>query len=296
MRTSSAHVLWTSLRPYSLHTINKAMQLISSERTVKIEKSPKFKVTYPELNHNKPLVIIMAWLLAQQKHILKFAELYMDQGFDVLNVSIAPWQLLWPAKGSQVVAGDLVDFLHVNEVYQPLLVHGFSIGGYQWGEALVKMNQDKEIYKPILDRIVGQIWDSAADITEIPIGFPKALFPKNPVLQAATEKYIRYHMRTFYDVATVHYIRSSQMFHTSIVRAPALFFFSKSDPVGCVESNMRVKEAWDAQGISTRVKCWDKSPHVLHFKMHPKEYMAELFAFLDRLNLVEHPEKVKAKL
>lgn len=84
-----------------------------------------------------------------------------------------------------------MQFLHVNQMYQPLLLHGFSVGAYLWGEVLVRMKQDLELYRPVVNRIVGHIWDSGADITEIPVGFPKALFPNNPVLRNATEKYIR---------------------------------------------------------------------------------------------------------
>ena len=39
-----------------------------------------------------------------------------------------------------------------------------------WGECLVHMARDQERYSSILNRISGQIWDSAADITEIPVG------------------------------------------------------------------------------------------------------------------------------
>nr|CAD7463575.1 unnamed protein product [Timema tahoe] len=46
----------------------------------------------------------------------------------------------------------------------------------------------------------------------------------------------------------------------------------------------------------TYVKCWDKSPHVGHFRKHPKEYVTELATFLDRLGLVAYPEKIEAKL
>lgn len=91
----------------------------------------------------------------------------------------------------QVVAGDILKFLYLNECYQQCLLHGFSVGGYIWAEAMVKMAHDLERYQPVIDRIVGHIWDSAVDITEIPVGFPRAVFPNNSVLQATVEKYIR---------------------------------------------------------------------------------------------------------
>lgn len=41
-------------------------------------------------------------MLPKRKHVLKYADLYLEQGFDVVVVSITPWQLLWPTKGSRV--------------------------------------------------------------------------------------------------------------------------------------------------------------------------------------------------
>ena len=58
------------------------------------------------------------------------------------------------------------------------------------GEALDLMQSDKEKYNNITDRIVGQVWDSIADVIEIPIGFPRAVFPKNMMLQSMLRKYI----------------------------------------------------------------------------------------------------------
>lgn len=89
-----------------------------------------------------------------------------------------------------MVAADVVKFLENNTSYSPLLLHGFSVGAYLWGECMVHMSRDTERSKIILNRICGQIWDSAADITEIPVGVPKAMFPKNESIQ----KYIRNYM------------------------------------------------------------------------------------------------------
>ncbi|XP_049765235.1 transmembrane protein 53 [Schistocerca cancellata] len=280
-------------RSYTTNELSKNLQLTSNDE-VKIDKSFGFKIVSKPTN--KPLVVLLPWLLAQQKHIMKYGRFYLDQGFDVLKVSLTPWQLLWPTKGSQLIAEDLLQFLHLNKFYQPLLLHGFSVGGYLWGEALVKIKQDMELYQPVVDRIAGHIWDSAADLTEMPVGFPKAVFPKNLVLQNAFEKYIRYHLKTFHQAATIHYIRSSQMFHTSIVRTPALLLFSKTDPIGCAESNLRVRDIWESVGMRVYTKCWDESPHVGHFRAHPQEYMAEIYAFLDKLNLVQNPERQKVQI
>lgn len=63
----------------------------------------------------------------------------------------------------------------------------------------------------------------------------------------------RYHMRTFYEGATQHYIRSSQMFHSSIIRSPALMMFSKRDPIGNPDSNLRVRDNWEALGIKVSI-------------------------------------------
>lgn len=64
-------------------------------------------------------------------------------------------------------------------------------------------------------------------------------------------KYVvsRYHLKTFHTAATVHYIRSSQLFHTNLCRAPALFLLSASDPVGAERSNRSVYDSWCKMGV-----------------------------------------------
>ena len=88
-------------------------------------------------------------------------------------------------------------------------------------------------------------------------------------------------MKTFYKPSTQYYIRSSQLFHTNLVHSPALFFISKTDPVGSLTSNLRVKESWDSLGVKIYVKIFENSPHVEHYRKYPKEYVAELYAFFE---------------
>jgi hypothetical protein len=252
-----------------------------------------------ENQEDKPLVIMLSWLMAKRKHIFKYADFYISKGFDVMNISVTPWQLLWPLKGTQLMAVDILKFLDSNKSYGPIIIHGFSVGGYVWSEALVQLAAEQNRYQHILDRIVGQVWDSAADITELPTGFPFAVFPRNKVLQSALKQYILYHLKTFDKVATCHHVRASQMFHTNIVTAPALFFLSKTDPIGSVSSNLRARESWESMGIQTFWKCWDNSPHVGHFHRHPEEYKAELSRFIENIGVFSASRELsqaKAKL
>ncbi|KAJ0172553.1 hypothetical protein K1T71_011692 [Dendrolimus kikuchii] len=273
--------------------ITKNIQYISNDK-VKLKADPKtMKLDKPV---NKPLCVMINWLLARQKHVMKYATLYLEQGFDVLSVSCTPWQLMWPQKGSQLVAKDLIKLLAMNENDQPLVLHGFSVAGYMMGEICVHVMKNKELYQPVMDRVVAQVWDSAADISEITIGVPAAVFPKNQIMQNTLRAYMEYHMKTFHDAATIHYIRSSQLFHTTLCRAPALFLLSKSDPVGAEKSNRSVHDSWEKMGIKCTWKCWEKSPHVQHYIHHPKEYLAALYAHLDANGLVSQPEKMRLRL
>ena len=46
------------------------------------------------------------------------------------------------------------------------------------------MDTEPEQYGPLLDRIVGQIWDSVVDVSGLPIGVARSV-TSNPVLQQA---------------------------------------------------------------------------------------------------------------
>jgi hypothetical protein len=280
----------------SIQEVTKNIKLLTGEPRNVEKDVESLKLTQD--TGDKPLAVLLSWLQARPKHLRKYAKLYLDQGFDVAVISINPWQLLWPSKGSQYVANDLVKFLFNNPYYQQVVLHGFSVGAYVWSECMVHMQKDLTKYQQLFERICGQVWDSAADITEIPVGVPKALFPRNQPLQKALKQYMLYHLKTFHEPATQHYIRGSQMFHTNLIHAPALFFVSKTDPVGAEESNIRVRDSWISMGINVTWKCFDRSPHVQHFMKHRDEYVMTLFNFLQSINMIKYPElmQIRAKL
>lgn len=85
-------------RNFSSIEINKNLELFSDKK-LDTKVDANLKLTNPQ---EKPLVVCLSWLLAKRKSTIKYMNIYLDQGFDVLNVTITPWQLLWPKKGTQV--------------------------------------------------------------------------------------------------------------------------------------------------------------------------------------------------
>lgn len=266
-----------------------------TENPNKINWDPK-TLTFKTPSGN-PLVLLMSWLLAKQKHLKKYAEIYTDLGYDVLVVHVTPWQFIWPTKGTQLVAADTLKFLENNSTYNPIVVHGFSVGAYQFGEMMLIMSRDMKRYQPMLDRMIAQIWDSAADISEIPVGLPKSIFPKNPRMEGALRNYVLYHLKAFHNQATVHYMRSSQMFHSTLLKAPALFFTSKNDLIGPISSNRAVSDNWERANIKVEFKIWENSPHAAHYIKHRDEYLSVLFKHLEYTGALENSSvKSRAKL
>lgn len=274
----------------SSHAVTKNIEYLSFGNQIEISNGVITNLNY---NKGRPLLVLLRWLYSKRRNVMKYVNLYKEQGFDVLLVSITPWQLMWPMKGSKLIAADLLQFLVEHQNYQQIVLHGFSVGGYLWGEVLNLVECDRQTYMNVIDRIVGQVWDSVADITELSIGVPQAVFPHNEVLHNMLQKYLEYHLKTFYKQSTQHYIRSSQLFHSSIVHSPALFFMSKTDPVTGISSILKIKDQRDSLGLETYIKIFEKSPHVGHFRKYPKEYATELYAFLSKLHLIENEEKIK---
>ncbi|XP_025094551.1 uncharacterized protein LOC112564151 isoform X2 [Pomacea canaliculata] len=92
----------------------------------------------------RPLVIIIPWLRAKQNHVSKYSELYLRKGLDVLVVQVTPSQIIRPIRTKRIVK-ELLSLLQDENgplAKRPLIIHGFSIGAFVWGQMLLEMNSD----------------------------------------------------------------------------------------------------------------------------------------------------------
>lgn len=183
---------------------------------------------------------------------------------------------------AQDVVQHMIDFVDgTMRRLQPILIHGFSVGGYLYGETLVKMLGNQEQYKGLTDRIQAQVFDSPVDIQGIPKGVSQAS-TDNVLMQKVVQGSIATYLKAS-SGSMKHYLKSSTTFTTNELRTPTLFLYSNSDPVAEASRIEEVGRNWKNQGIPVDMKCFQDSAHVSHYQMYPVEYTKVLNSFLEKM-------------
>lgn len=254
---------------------------IRIDENLSLQKSHK---SLESSSEKRPLVLLLSWLAAKQRHLSNFSRFYLDQGCDVLTIKIKPLQILLPKSGAQILANNVVEFIQGEEQKnQPLLVHTFSVGGYVYSEILQSMLAAEE-KNEITSRILGQIFDSPVDLDNIPIGMSKVLL-KNQTMQQGLRKSLEVYQRLTHNIAGQHHLRSSHVFHHNPVKAPSLFFYSDADPITSPRAIERaITSLKDFGHESVLQKQFKNSPHVSHMYKHREEYVGTLRSFLNQID------------
>ncbi|XP_070198944.1 transmembrane protein 53-B-like [Littorina saxatilis] len=232
----------------------------------------------------RPLAVLFGWMMAKKRHLNKYGNLYLSKGFDVLTIQVPPLQVLWPASAQERIISLLDTLQDSSLASRPLLIHGFSVGGYLYGEMLVKLEMGAQKYNNISERIVGQVFDSPVDFEGVPRGFASVL-AKNDAMKTALRNSLESYLKIMHNSVTKYYLQSSAAFHGNSLRLPSLFLYSRADPIGVADIIEGIIDKWRSQQIPVSHKCWDHSPHVSHFHHHPDEYVETLLAFLESLGL-----------
>jgi hypothetical protein len=247
--------------------------------------------TVAEISKGRPLVILLSWLMASEKHLEKYRSIYFKHGFDVLTVRTSPFEMLFPVYGSQKVAHNLFTFVKSKvATYPNILVHGFSVGAYQFSEMLVKLQDGlsrQEVdgsCEIVRKAIKGVIFDSAVDVDGAPYGISRSIAGETK-LADGIEHLVRGHMKLFKNIATKHYEKSSKCFKNTPLRCPALLMVSREDRLGNPVANELTAARWRELGIDVTWQCWEKSRHVAHLHKYPDEYVGAIQRFLKKINL-----------
>ena len=97
-------------------------------------------------------------MLAKGRHLEKFNQFYANRGYDVLVINTFPMQLVFPKYGTTQNAHQVLQFVADQQpLYSNLIVHGFSVGAYQFAEVLVRLSKDKAMASKVAPLFRGKI-------------------------------------------------------------------------------------------------------------------------------------------
>ncbi|KAK6184571.1 hypothetical protein SNE40_001796 [Patella caerulea] len=250
----------------------------------KLDTNLVLQTLQPVNNSSRPLVVLFSWMNAKERHIAKYGNLYASEGFDVLSIRVGPLDVLRPQKAQGAVRKVLKILEEKEQRDKPLLIHGFSVGGYVCGEMLVQFEKEAPKYNDICRRIHGQIFDSPVDFGGVPRGIANIL-AENKIGRSIIESTISGYLKVFENVVTKHYLTSSAAFHANFLKLPSLMLYSRADPIGVDKDIEVVANKWIAQGNPVTTKCWENTPHVSHFHHHPDEYVEAILKFVKSVGL-----------
>ncbi|XP_072034355.1 transmembrane protein 53-A-like [Amphiura filiformis] len=225
----------------------------------------------------RPVVVMFSWLMAQPRHVNKYVDIYTSRGYDVLVIKPKPIHLMWPAN-ARLLAREVLDYLCTDT--RPIVIHAFSVSAHVYAEMLQIMNEEPTIYKPIKDRVLGQVFDSCALSEDGLDGIYDAATANSFTsffLKRLIETYFWFTRK--YTLDTI--LKINQLLTKNPVKSPALVVFSKDDPIGTAKDNEALVAHWrDTLGKDVHVTCWKSSSHVAHLQKHHDEYVQAIQSFL----------------
>lgn len=235
---------------------------------------------------DRPLVLVLSWLLSKSKHIYKYGDFYLGHNFDVLHVKIDPKHLLWPRNAHKLVH-TIEDFLgHPDRQSQKVFIHGFSVGAYVMGELLVAL-ENGEDKGGLQKRFTGMVMDSPVLKAKVCAEGTSKAITSNPVIQQSLQGLVDMYLKVTDNHVGKYYRRVDDTFFANKLRLPSHFLYSLVDPVGNAQTIEEITALWRSRGIAVTGKCWSDSPHVSHYHRYPMEYTASLSEFLHTLNLIQ---------
>ena len=102
--------------------------------------------------------------------------------------------------------------------HRPVVIHGFSVGGYLYSHVLnLMVKQDR--FSSVKERIRGQVLDSPVDFHGIPYGVSNAA-SENPFVRWLMKSSIEAYLAIFARYTTKVYLAHSHLFHNNPVRSP----------------------------------------------------------------------------
>jgi hypothetical protein len=160
------------------------------------------------------------------------------------------------------------------------------VGGYLYGQML-RILAENEQYAPLKNAIRAQIFDSPPDIRSIARGISLGI-GVNPPVSTAVEYIMKGYLAATRNTSfgEAHRAASAAFNENMCKTTPALWYYSKADPVSPWEDCAGVVSKWRQSGMEVEECVWDHTPHIQHGRLDPDKYFGTLDTYLSRNNVL----------
>ncbi|KFM29155.1 Transmembrane protein 53 [Auxenochlorella protothecoides] len=237
-----------------------------------------------------PLVVLMGWVGASDRALGKYARVLADWGYpSVRSVVPTAYVLCGQAGACDAWAQSMLDFMHDQGLVQgrPLVLYAFSNGGAAIVASMARICRSEDRYKSLWPRVAACIFDSAP-AQGSPAMRHRVLNTIVPPGLSRTAWALRLHWQNLKDMMSSRSFQDD--FWTEMLNLgsapphmPLLYLYSADDPLTDAAKLDALLAQKRALGHDVTARRWASSPHVMHFKDHPEEYLARLSAFLQRV-------------
>ena len=279
----------------ALLSLNRyCLQLCSTYTEVKVSKRIVIRKLMEDIDDKtRPIALVLGWGNSRHRYLKKYAELLGKNGFDTVMVTNTLFDaILFPETKSKKLAKEVLDAIqnHYSEDAspRPILLYPFSNGGCAVYYFICNTLCDKSYKFYGSFRIVGTIFDSCPvnpNMESIPI-VQKAFTDrvKNPLLKAVMWYSLRLAVPFVVWLNPVVKVFMHEL-ENSPISSPQLFLYSKADSLAPWHDIEQVANYRQKLGITIKIKDFDDSPHVGHYKQYPKEYEKIVDNFLEAVKV-----------
>ena len=242
---------------------------------------------------DRPVVVLFPWLCFTERAVQKYCDIYLERNIDVLLFCSTLTHFLLPSRGRAAVKAVLdVLVLHERTRHRKhILVHCFSGGGLMYTLFRMEMEANIDKYALLHSKIRAQIFDSITEGGD-KVSRGAAEMVNNPIAQALLKTLIDLYLYLTKRYTVDVYEQAMQYFKYKPLNLPSLFLYSENDPLASCENIRGTISLWKEGGnnfvkgkIDVHEKCWEKSAHVGHLKLHTDEYLAAISDLLRHIQL-----------
>ncbi|KAK3877737.1 hypothetical protein Pcinc_017589 [Petrolisthes cinctipes] len=236
----------------------------------------------------EPVVFLLGWLGAQDRHLAKYCDIYKQRGcITIRYTSPSSFVFVRPSVRLLPIARKLVSLLRDMSLHHhPVFFHVFSNNGSILYYYLVQAMSEPGT-PPI--SVKGCIFDSTPAPRRIYTGMQAAYqaTPGSAWKKMFVSVSVMLYLLSWKVISVLWTIISGRLpshppwaLVEESARCPQLFLYSKADKLIHSDDVEFFISERQKLGVMVVAKCWADSPHVQHYRMHPEEYRESVYSFL----------------